>query len=448
MTINKHSSFIDINDAAELTGYATKYLRKLAKGKRIDFYKTKDSLMVSWQDVQRLATQKPFWVTLPDRALQDIEPDAGLLLHTPTVESKEIYPFEFFCNKVELGNCIDWMKRMPPKIIQSVVTSPPYWGVRKYPGEQKINWADGSHNGFGEEATVEEYVAHTLEVLRHLKRVLKDNGTIWWNLGDTYQTRAYLRESSRERLKALEGQRSDTWRKYPNKRYSSGHSYLKDKDLTMVPFMVALGAQHLGFYVRSMIVWYKDNTVPEPTTDRPTSSHEYILLLAKSRFYKYDKNREMESAITGEAVKRVNGKDKIEFVGERNLRTVWQFPTSSRHGEHTAAFPLELPLRCLKLTTTSGDLVFDPFAGSGTTLAAAKILNCQYFGCDISEQSVQDAERRLLAPAQPLNGKQKMASEKSELLVPRKHNKKIPVTQAVLLEQGQGYSLRKKRRNQ
>src|SRR5205823_4456895 len=130
--------------------------------------------------------------------------DPKLLLNSSSSEAEVYQPAEYFCNRVVSGNCIDWMRRMPPKLVQSVVTSPPYWGVRKYPGVQEFTWADGSHVGMGLEATVEEYVSHTLEVLRHLKRVLRDDGTIWWNLGDTYQTRAYLRESSTERIRAVE----------------------------------------------------------------------------------------------------------------------------------------------------------------------------------------------------------------------------------------------------
>jgi DNA modification methylase len=175
---------------------------------------------------------------------------------------------------------------------------------------------------------------------------------------------------------------------------------------------VAIGAEHLGLYVRSVIVWYKDNTVPEPVDDRPTTSHEYILLLAKSRFYKYDKRRETEASVTGEVIERVNGRDEYRMINNRQLRTVWQFPTSSKHGNHTAAFPLELPLRCLRLSTTPGDLVFDPFTGSGTTLAAAKTLGCHYFGCDLFADFVKEAQRRLLNPGEPLDRAMKSATEK------------------------------------
>jgi DNA modification methylase len=403
-------NYIDIKDAAELTGYSVKFLRKLVKTKKVAHHKSKDGLFILWSEVQRLAfQQKPFWVALPDKALESSTPDPQFLIHTKREEEGPAFePIESFYNRVELGNCVDWMRRMPSESVQSVVTSPPYWGVRKYPGEQQVTWADGNHVNFGEEPTVEGYIAHTLEVLRHLKRILREDGTIWWNMGDTYQTRAYLRESSTERIRAVEGDRNDTWRLYPNKRYSSGHSYLKDKDLTMVPFMIGIGAEHLGFYVRSIIVWYKDNTVPEPVGDRPTTTHEYILLLAKSRFYKYDKARAAEASVTGEVIKRINGANEYEFVDVRNLRTVWKFPPSSRHGEHTAAFPIELPLRCLNLTTTTSDFVFDPFVGSGTTLAAASLLGCNYFGCDVDQQSVQDARRRILAPERQLrsNGKE------------------------------------------
>lgn len=396
--------YIDIRDAAELTGLSQKYLRKLIRSKKIKSAKSQDSILLLWTDVQQLASQqRPFWVSLPESASFDSVADTNLLLHTDTDEKPVFYPEEHFHDRIEVGNCVDWMRRMPSNIIQSVVTSPPYWGVRKYPGELQVAWSDGSTIALGEEATVDGYVSHTLEVLRHLKRVLREDGTIWWNIGDTYQTRAYLRESSTERLRAFEGDRTDTWSQYPNKRYSSGHPYLKDKDLTLVPFLIAIGAEHLGFYVRSVIVWYKDNTVPEPVKDRPTTSHEYILLLAKSRFYKYDKRRETEASVTGEVIERVNGKDEYRMVSERQLRTVWQFPTSSKHGDHTAAFPLELPLRCLRLTTTPGDLIFDPFAGSGTALAAAKLLGCRYFGCDLVEEFVSDARRRLLNPGEQLD---------------------------------------------
>jgi site-specific DNA-methyltransferase (adenine-specific) len=166
---------------------------------------------------------------------------------------------------------------------------------------------------------------------------------------------------------------------------------LKDKDLTLIPFQIALGAQRLGWWVRSMIVWSKANTLPEPVKDRPTTSHEYILMLTQTRFYKYKPEAATEESLSDWALD-----DDLTYE-RRNLRTVWSFSTSSGHGNHVAAFPVELPLRCIAASTDPDDLVFDPFAGSGTTLVAAKQLGRRYFGCDISPTYVAEAKERLAA---------------------------------------------------
>lgn len=378
-------TYISIEGAAELTGYSASYLRKLA-GRRG---------LVSWSEVKRLASSyKPFWVTLPDSALKAESPDPALLLHRPDL-ARQTLPFAAFLDRVEVGHCLDWLRQMPAGIVQAVVTSPPYWGVRKYPGETAARWADGSVIALGEEPTIEQYAAHSLEVLRHLKRVLKPDGVIWWNIGDTYQTRAYLRASSSERLRAIEGDRRDVWREYPHKRYSAGHAYLKDKDLTLAPFLVAMGAQRIGLYVRAIIIWHKDNAGLDSAKDRPAATHEYLILMAKSRFYKYFAENEREEAVTRAVIDRKNG----HLVDRRNLRTVWKFPPGNRDSNHVAAFPPELPRRCLRPSLRSqpepGDLVLDPFAGSGTTLKEAKALDRRYFGCDILSDFVVEAKSRL-----------------------------------------------------
>ncbi len=177
------------------------------------------------------------------------------------------------------------------------------------------------------------------------------------------------------------------------RRYSAGHPYLKDKDLTLIPFQIALGAQRLGWYVRSIIVWSKDNTMPEPVKDRPTTSHEYILMLTQSRFYKYDMDGGSEEAISGWSLDE-------SPTGRRNSRSVWRFGTSSR-GAHVAAFPMALPKRCILASSEPGDVVFDPFAGSGTTLVAAKQLGRHYLGFDISPTYVAEAEAWLSSSAAP-----------------------------------------------
>jgi hypothetical protein len=194
MNAGQVAIYIDIRDAAELSGFSVKYLNKLIKAGKVTCVKSKDSSLILWSDVQKLASQqKPFWVSLPDSALLNSAPASDLLMHTDAEDTPVEYPEQRFHDRVEIGSCLDWMRRMPAGIVQSVVTSPPYWGVRKYPGELQVKWSDGSTIALGEEPTVDGYVAHTLEVLRQLKRVLRDDGTIWWNIGDTYQTRAYLR---------------------------------------------------------------------------------------------------------------------------------------------------------------------------------------------------------------------------------------------------------------
>jgi DNA modification methylase len=141
-------------------------------------------------------------------------------------------------------------------------------------------------------------------------------------------------------------------------------------------------------------------------------------LLAKSRFYKYHLEREQEDAASNGVIKRINGKSKYKLISKRNSRNVWQFPPSNSHGEHTAAFPMELPMRCLRLSTEPGDLVFDPFTGSGTTLAAANLLGCHYFGCDIIKEYVADAKRRLKAPDKALMKNKKGVTQLNSLKLP------------------------------
>jgi DNA modification methylase len=229
-------------------------------------------------------------------------------------------------------------------------------------------------------------------VLRELKRVIRKDGVVWWNVGDTYMTRAHVRARSRERLDALEGRRKkESWKEYPVKRYSAGHSYLKDKDLTLIPFQIALAAQHQGWWVRSVITWSKDNTVPESVKDRPTTSHEYVLMLTQTRFYYYNNVDAKEATISnGWAPPQVD-------ADQRNLRTVWSFGTSGGPNGHVAAFPLELPTRCIAASSRAGDLVIDPFAGSATSLIAARRLGRKYAGCDLALEYVETGNQALLA---------------------------------------------------
>jgi DNA modification methylase len=311
----------------------------------------------------------------------------------------------FAPNMVVRGGVLDVLRILPFASVAAVVCSPPYWGQRVYADEVRVRWGDGCLTPFGREESPEEYVAHTLEILKGLLPVLRKDGTIWWNVADSYMTRTIMRTSSRDRVEHYGGKTS-VWANNPDRRVSYGHSYLKDKDLPLVPFQIAIGAQKLGYYARSVIVWSKQQAqddfrdqfldplggvpakaeskrshVPEIVSDRPVTGHEYILLLTKSESYQYHPYAP-------------DGSDKV-----LNVRTVWTFPPVGVRGNHGARFPDELPRRCIKLATIEGDLVFDPFAGQGTTLRVARELKRRYFGCDISGTYVRVAKRALrLAP--------------------------------------------------
>lgn len=378
-----------MQDAVELIGCLPRHFSQLAKHGIVKIKGVGKSRHIRWSDLRTVVEtiDSPFRL-IGKEMLEYEKPPQDLLLHQKARSARN--DKSSFVNRLEVGECRNWMEKMP-RIVQTVVTSPPYWGVRRYEGEQETEWLDGTRVAFGLEKTPEDYVRHTLEILRKIKTVLRSDGIVWWNIGDTYFTRAVIRKSTVERLDAYEGRRYDKWRDYPFRRYSSGHRYLKDKDLTLVPFQVAIGAQHLGFWTRATIIWSKENQMPEPIKDRPTSSHEYILMLTKSKRYYYNKEAAQEPAAT-EVIVRENGRTTISDL--RNLRTVWSFAVD-RNNIHTAAFPIELPTRCILASTKPGDLVFDPFLGSGTTAVAADRQGRTFFGCDVCEDYIIEARKRL-----------------------------------------------------
>lgn len=367
MTSDSLNPLLPLEEAAEIIGLQSVYLKKLAKKLNVEVILRDKKAWLSWENIRRLAKeQTPAWSLLSS---ENYYPE-------PLPVPLQNFPL----NTLQQGSCLTWMRNMPKNFVQAIVTSPPYWGVRRYKNDQRQRWYDGSQEEFGLEASVDDYIRHTTEILLLAKRVLREDGVIWWNLADTYQTRAVIRESSTERLHAFEGKRRDTWKSYPVKRYSSGHPYLKDKDLTLVPFHVALAAQRIGLYVRSVIVWSKENTLPESVKDRATNSHEYILMLTKSRRYFYNPAAAKEN--------------NTASLSDRNFRSVWTFPTSAGTHPHSAAFPEELPRRCILASTRPQDIVFDPFVGSGTTTKVAQELQRQYFGCDLSQDYIASAQER------------------------------------------------------
>ena len=249
---------------------------------------------------------------------------------------------------------------LPDRSVQTVVTSPPYWSLRDYEVPDQIGCDDG----------LAEYVKSIVLVFDALRRVLADDGTVWLNVGDSYTSgnRKYRAPDRKNRARAM-----------PVRPPTPVG--LKPKDLIGVPWRLAFALQDAGWWVRSEVIWYKPNAHPESVRDRPTKSHEMLFLLSKSQDYFYDVS----------AVKGPNG---------RRLRTMWDINTEPRRREaggvedHPAVMPMTLARRCIRITSRPGEVVLDPYAGSGTTLLAAQELGRNWVGIELKPEYVELIERR------------------------------------------------------
>ena len=299
--------------------------------------------------------------------------------------------------EIKQGDAIEVLKTMPDQCINTCVTSPPYWGLRDY----------GVDGQLGLESTPDEYVAKMVEVFREVRRVLRDDGTLWLNLGDSYASGGMSNPSSKSTLgggKDLGAADYSITRKVPNG--------LKPKDLVGIPWRVALALQADGWYLRSDIIWHKPNAMPESVTDRPTKAHEYIFLLSKSSKYYYDADSireplsEQRAKQAGKLVDPGNDakkrKKQIEhdkkrgsgghFDGHkwrmnplgRNKRSVWTVPTQPFPEAHFAVYPPALITPCILAGCPVGGTVLDPFAGSGTTLEVAEKLGRKSIGIELN----------------------------------------------------------------
>jgi len=253
------------------------------------------------------------------------------------------------------GDSAEILRRLPGKVFQTCVTSPPYWSLRDYRIAGQI----------GLEESVEDYIKALVRIFRQVRRVLRDDGTLWLNIGDSYTS----------------GGR--TWRAPDKKNPIREMSFrpptprgLKPKDIIGVPWTLALALRKAGWYLRTEVIWDKPNCQPESVKDRPTRSHEYLFLLSKTEQYKYD-----QQAVRG--------------PHRRNLRTVWEIKTRAFKGAHFATFPPELVRRCLELTSEEDDLILDPFVGAGTTVEVALKLKRRAIGIELNPGYVDLAERRL-----------------------------------------------------
>lgn len=260
---------------------------------------------------------------------------------------------------VYLGDASEVLRRLPSEVCQVAVTSPPYWGLRDYENPDQI----------GSEDKVDDYINKLAGIFRELKRVLNNSGTFWLNIGDSYTS----------------GGR--TWRGPDKKSPARAMSYraptpegLKPKELVGVPWRLAMALQADGWYLRSDIIWYKPNPLPESVKDRPTRAHEYIFLFTKDENYYYDY----------QAIQEIGVNKK-----PRNKHSVWNVKTRPFNGLHFATFPPELIKPCILAGSRPGDFVIDPFFGSGTTGLVAGSYDRSFIGVEINKHYIDIAAQRL-----------------------------------------------------
>ena len=304
------------------------------------------------------------------------------------------------------GSVTDVLRRLSPASVQCVVTSTPYWGLRMYEDFTLVEWADGEVCAYGHEQTPEGFIRHTVQILWQLKPLLMASASVWWNLMDSYNTRTQIRGNAVEALRAMQGKDGRGWHDHDARRYSAGHSYLKDGEQCMIPARVAERASRIGYHVKSMITWAKQSSLPEPQNSRVSRGLEYVIHLSPTRTPKFDKSAYRH-------VRPTLGGRSVDFEPDK-LSDVWVLPTSSGRDGHGAQFPVALPGRCIALSTDPRDLVLDPFVGSGNAGVAARALGRRFIGIDVSAKYLASAEERISA----VRGSGFVAAEETSVLSP------------------------------
>ncbi len=263
------------------------------------------------------------------------------------------------------------------------VTSPPYYGLRDYGGEE---------NQIGQEGSPEEFIDQLVEVFKKVRDVMVDDGTLWVNMGDTYYN--YRSDGNYPKQTV-----SKTNQDLPNFSPARGNKLkgLKSKDLIGVPWLLAFALRKDGWYLRQDIIWHKPNPMPESVKDRCTKSHEYIFLLSKSKNYYYDNEAIKEPAKDWGTRDRTNGKYHNKGTGlsphtglsksypTKNKRSVWTVTSKPYKEAHFATYPPDLIEPCIKAGSRKGDIILDPFMGSGTTAMVSKQLDRHFIGCELHD---------------------------------------------------------------
>ena len=303
---------------------------------------------------------------------------------------------------LHLGDCRQILQTLPEKSVNCCVTSPPYFGLRDYGMAEQI----------GLEPTPEQFVAELVAVFREVLRVLRDDGTLWLNLGDSYNAYNANRGASTSISDGSAG------RDHPQHSRGLTTTTLKNKDLIGIPWRVAFALQADGWYLRQDIIWHKPNPMPESVRDRCTKAHEYIFLLSKSARYFYDADaiKEPIAESTKEwgggkkgwgaakkdhhirsqaAIRNGQGRCGESDDGMRNRRSVWTVTSYPYKGAHFATFPPALVEPCILAGCPVGGTVLDPFSGSATTGQVALANARSYIGCELNPDYHELAQRRL-----------------------------------------------------
>ena len=338
--------------------------------------------------------------------------------------------------EILIGDCREMLRSLPADSIHCVVTSPPYFGLRDYGVDRQI----------GIEPTPAEFVTAMVEVFREVRRVLRVDGTLWLNLGDSYAgscrggnpeagTKQGTNKGSQS-VGVLYGLNADDAASERARMKTQNAALrgagLKPKDLIGIPWRVAFALQEDGWYLRSDIIWHKPNPMPESVTDRPTSAHEHVFLLSKSEKYFYDAEAIREKSVM-KPQRRVSeqnaskGRHAVDAWKEprilrselardggdfKNSRNVWTIATRPFPEAHFATFPPELPERCIKAGCPDGGTVLDPFGGAGTTGLVAQRLNRNAVLIELNPEYAGMARRRIdldrAGPVDRLVGKGKI----------------------------------------
>lgn len=263
--------------------------------------------------------------------------------------------FHLLRSTVVTGDTLTVLRDLPSGLVRTVVTSPPYWSLRDYTISGQIGLEDDP----------DEYIASLVRVFDEVQRVLADDGAMWLNIGDSYTSggRTWRAPDKKHPVRAMQ-----TRPPTPNG--------LKPKELVGIPWKLAFALQAAGWYLRADVIWNKPNKLPESVKDRPTRSHEYVFLMTKSERYYYDNM----------AVREENN---------RNLRSVWDIHTLPIKDVHFATFPPKLVEPCILLTSRPGEIILDPFLGSGTVAVVAAQQGRAFLGIELNPQYVEIAKGRI-----------------------------------------------------